>query len=89
MPSGLISNMKFAKGLCSTTSPADEFLFGSDTAKRVKEMAELTKQGRNQRSIRIRSEGQRANFPNPPQSEQKTSNPKPRRNWYVDLLRDV
>ena len=34
---------KFAKGLCSTTSPADEFLFGGDTAKRVKEMAELNK----------------------------------------------
>ena len=49
MSSSLISNMKFAKGLCSTTSLADEFLFGSDTAKRVKEMAELTKQGRNQR----------------------------------------
>ena len=59
---------EFAKGLCSTTSPADEFLFGGDTAKRVKEMAELTKhkvckgsttgfRGRNQRSIRIRSEG--------------------------------
>ena len=31
----------FAKGLCSTTSPADKFLFGGDTAKRVKEMAEL------------------------------------------------
>ena len=34
---------EFAKGLCSTTSPADEFLFGGDTAKRVKEMAELNK----------------------------------------------
>ena len=34
---------EFAKGLCSSTSPADKFLFGGDTAKRVKEMAELTK----------------------------------------------
>ena len=34
---------EFAKGLCSSTSPADEFLFDGDTAKRVKEMAELTK----------------------------------------------
>ena len=32
-----------AKGLCSTTSPADEFLFGGDTTKRVKEMAEFNK----------------------------------------------
>jgi hypothetical protein len=34
---------EFAKGLCSTTSPADEFLFGGDTTKRVKEMAEFNK----------------------------------------------
>ena len=27
---------EFAKGLCSSTSPADEFLFGGDTAKRLK-----------------------------------------------------
>ena len=29
---------KFAKGLCSSTNPADEFLFGGDTAKRIKEL---------------------------------------------------
>ena len=34
---------EFAKGLCSSTNPADEFLFGGDTAKRVKEIAELNK----------------------------------------------
>ena len=34
---------EFVTGLCSTTSPADEFLFGGDTTKRVKEMAELNK----------------------------------------------
>jgi hypothetical protein len=34
---------EFAKGLCSSTSPADEFLFGGDTAKRVKEINELNK----------------------------------------------
>jgi hypothetical protein len=33
---------EFAKGLCSTTSPADEFLFGRDTAKRVKEWPSST-----------------------------------------------
>ena len=32
---------EFVKGLCSTKNPADKFLFGGDTAKRVKEMAEL------------------------------------------------
>ena len=34
---------KFAKGLCSSTNPADESLFGGDTAKRIKEIAELNK----------------------------------------------
>ena len=34
---------EFAKGLCSSTNPADEFLFGGDTAKRMKEIAELNK----------------------------------------------
>ena len=35
---------RFAKGLCSSTNPADEFLFGfRDTAKRIKEIAELNK----------------------------------------------
>ena len=34
---------EFAKGLCSSASPADKFLFGGDTAKRVKEINELTK----------------------------------------------
>ena len=34
---------EFAKGLCSSTNPADEFLFGGDTAKRVKEISELNK----------------------------------------------
>ena len=34
---------EFAKGLCSSASPADEFLFGGDTAKRVKEINESTK----------------------------------------------
>ena len=34
---------EFAKGLCSSTNPADEFLFGGDTAKRIKEIAELNK----------------------------------------------
>ena len=34
---------EFAKDLCSSASPADEFLFGGDTAKRVKEIYELTK----------------------------------------------
>ena len=33
----------FAKGLCSSTNPADESLFGGDTAKRIKEIAELNK----------------------------------------------
>ena len=32
---------EFARGLCSSTRPADECLFGSDTVKRVKEMNEL------------------------------------------------
>ena len=35
---------EFAKGLCSSTNPADEFLFGGgDTAKRIKEIEELNK----------------------------------------------
>ena len=34
---------EFAEGLCTSTNPADEFLFGGDTSKRVKEIAELTK----------------------------------------------
>ena len=34
---------EFAKGQCSSTNPADEFLFGGDTAKRIKEIAELNK----------------------------------------------
>ena len=34
---------EFAKGLCCSTDPADEFLFGGDTAKRIKEIAELNK----------------------------------------------
>ena len=34
---------EFAKGLCSATSPADEFLFRGDTFKRVKEITELQK----------------------------------------------
>ena len=29
---------EFAKGLCSSTNPADEFLFGGDTAKRIAEL---------------------------------------------------
>ena len=33
----------FAKGLCTSTIPVDEFLFGGDTSKRVKETAELSK----------------------------------------------
>ncbi|EDO33597.1 predicted protein [Nematostella vectensis] len=31
---------EFAKALCSSSNPADEFLFGGDTSKRVKEVAE-------------------------------------------------
>ena len=34
---------EFAKGLWSSTTPADEFMFGGDTAKRIKEIAELNK----------------------------------------------
>jgi len=34
---------EFAKALCGSTNPADEYLFGGDTAKRVKEIAELQK----------------------------------------------
>ena len=34
---------EFAKGLCSANNPADEFLFGGDTSKRVKEITELQK----------------------------------------------
>ena len=34
---------EFAKGLCSSTSPADEFLFGGEIVKRVKAMNELNK----------------------------------------------
>ena len=34
---------EFAKGLCSASNPADEFLFGGDTFKRVKEITELQK----------------------------------------------
>lgn len=34
---------EFAKGLCTSTAPADEFLFGGDTAKRVKEISEINK----------------------------------------------
>ena len=34
---------EFAKGLCSSTNSADEFLFGGDTSKRIKEIAELNK----------------------------------------------
>ena len=34
---------EFAKGLCSATNPADEFLFGGDTSKRMKEITELQK----------------------------------------------
>ena len=30
----------FAKGLCSAANPADEFLFGGDTSKRVKGITE-------------------------------------------------
>ena len=34
---------EFAKGLYTSTAPADEFLFGGDTSKRVKEISELSK----------------------------------------------
>lgn len=34
---------EFAKALCSATNPADEFLFGGDTSKRMKEISELQK----------------------------------------------
>ena len=34
---------EFAKGLCSATNLADEFLFGGDTSKRMKEITELQK----------------------------------------------
>lgn len=34
---------EFIKDLCSSSSPTDEFLFGGDTAKRVKEIKELSK----------------------------------------------
>ena len=34
---------EFAKGLCSSRNPAEEFLFGGDTAKQIKEIAELNK----------------------------------------------
>ena len=34
---------EFAKGLCTSTVPANEFLFGGDTAKRVKEISEINK----------------------------------------------
>ena len=34
---------EFAKGLCNTTVPADEYLFGGDTSKRIKEISELQK----------------------------------------------
>ena len=34
---------EFAKGLCSATNPADEFLFEGDTSKRMKETIELQK----------------------------------------------
>ena len=34
---------EFAKGLCSATNPADEFLFVGETSKRVKEITELQK----------------------------------------------
>lgn len=32
---------EFAKGLCSSTNPTDKFLFGGETALRVKDVAEL------------------------------------------------
>ena len=63
---------EFAKGLCSSASPADEFLFGGDTAKRVKEINELTKlkvcrsfpthRGRSQRYHPHQPRGSRSNF---------------------------
>ena len=34
---------EFAKGVCSATNPADEFLLGGDTSKRLKEITELQK----------------------------------------------
>ena len=34
---------EFAKGLSSATNPADEFLFGGDTSKQMKEITELKK----------------------------------------------
>ena len=34
---------EFPKGLCSSKNPADELLFGGDTAQRIKEIAELNK----------------------------------------------
>lgn len=34
---------EFAKALCSSNNPADEFLFGGDTSKKVKEVAEINK----------------------------------------------
>ena len=34
---------EFAKALCSSDNPAEEFLFGGDTSKRVKEVAEVNK----------------------------------------------
>ena len=43
---GMKPNFKpgFAKGLCSSSSPADEYLIGCDTAKRIKEINALNKQ---------------------------------------------
>ena len=50
---------EFAKGLCSSTNPADEFLFGGDTAKRVKEIAEFNKNRVCKNQFSSRGRGQR------------------------------
>ena len=50
---------EFARGLCSSNNPADEFLFGGDTAKRVKEIAELNKNKVCKSQTMSRGRGQR------------------------------
>ena len=64
---------EFAKGLCTSTAPADEFLFRGDTSKRVKEISELSK------SRLCKSQA--------PRGKGKRYSPYPSRNYRADTAR--
>ena len=51
--------LEFAKGLCTSASPINEYLFGGDIAKKVKEISELNKNKLCKNTVSFRSRGGR------------------------------